>query len=199
MYNLDLNRDNKSKKGVYNTVFENINKIQSQLHALEMDYWLNKDLFSGSWWIIVLFNLLFLTFLVVLMDKQRILLISFVFLINFIFIGLTDEIGNFFGFWNYPHQLIPFLESFNAVDFLVVPVMFTLMYQTFSKWRSYLIANFIVSAVIAYIGIPLSVYFNLYNLLNWSPTYSFFTLVIIGCSVKLIVNYIKEKSILYTT
>jgi hypothetical protein len=179
-------------------MFENITKLQNQLHPLEMDYWLNKDLFSGGWWAIVLLNLLFLILLVVLMDRQRILLISFAFLISFIFIGITDEIGNFFGFWNYPHQLFPFLESFNAVDFLVVPVIFTLIYQTFSKWKSYLIVNFAASAVIAYIGIPISVYFNLYNLQNWNPTYSFFTLVIIGFLVKLIVNYIKDKSILYT-
>lgn len=173
-------------------MFEQVEERRNQLMQTEMEYWL-QDVFSAHWWFLVLFNLLFLILLIILIDKQRIFLITINFLISFIFIGIINEIGNYFGFWSYPHQFIGFLQSFNAVDFLTVPVILALIYQTFSKWKYYLISSTIIFAIIGFIAIPIFIYFNFYKLHNWNNFYSFLTLLIIGCLTKLIVDFLKSR------
>ncbi|MFA1820575.1 CBO0543 family protein [Virgibacillus oceani] len=175
-------------------LFEQIVNIQSQYQQMQMDYWLNHNLFSGIWWLIVIINLSSLLLFIVLMDKKNILLMTLTLLISFTLIGISNEIGNYFGYWDYPYQFIPFLESFNAVDFLVIPVIISLMYQFVNGWRKYLITNLILSSLLAFIGIPISVYLNLYTLINWNVFYSFLTLFAVGCLVKIASDFIKNKS-----
>lgn len=173
---------------------DQIFKNQTQLNQKELEYWLNHDVFSANWWFIVFINFLFLVLLLILIDRQRILIISLTFIVSFTLIGLINESGKYFGLWSYPHQFLPFVESFNAVDFMTIPVIFTLIYQTFSKWKYYLIAILVMSLIIGFIFIPVFVHFNFYKLHNWNYFYSFLTMLIVGCLLKLIVNFIKYRS-----
>ncbi|WP_394140122.1 CBO0543 family protein [Cytobacillus oceanisediminis] len=174
-------------------MFEQVEERRIQLMQIEMEYWL-QDVFSAHWWFLLLINLFFLILLIILIDKQRVFLMTITFLISFIIIGIVNEIGNYFGFWSYPHQFLGFLQSFNAVDFLTVPVIMTLIYQTFSKWKYYLFASIIIFAIIGFIVIPTLVYFNFYNSVNWNNFYSFLTLLLTGCLIKLIIDFFKSRA-----
>ncbi|MEN8699551.1 CBO0543 family protein [Bacillus infantis] len=165
-------------------MFKMVQDLNERASRLELEYWLNEDLFSPHWWFIAILNLLFIVLLFVLIDRCRLMQMSIAFLISFILVGIVDELGYFFGLWTYPHQFITVLRSFNAVDFAVVPVMITLTYQYFRKWKNYVIANAAIFLFVSYIMIPLFVHYRLYILYKWNYTYSFLSLFVLCLVVK---------------
>ncbi|KML30072.1 hypothetical protein M3592_08945 [Priestia aryabhattai] len=174
-------------------MFEMIKMMQQVLNEKEFSYWVHQDLFSFQWWLIVVINALFLLLFYFFIDRQRLFFMLLVFFISFDIVGLVDEFGKFFNLWCYPHQMLPFTDRFNTVDFAIIPVSIALVYQFFSKWKFFFIAHIITSAVIAFIGIPIFKALYLYQLLNWSMFYSFLTVFVMGIVVKMISDWIAGK------
>ncbi|MCY9660153.1 hypothetical protein P5G65_03715 [Paenibacillus chondroitinus] len=160
---------------------EELNVKESQM---EFDYWLHQDVFSFQWWVIVIVNLVVFVLLLIAMDRKRTLSTVLAFMTAFIIVGAVDQIGKFFDLWRYPHQLIPFTENLNAVDFFVVPCIFAYLYQRFSSWKSFLIAGIVASLVISFIGEPIFVSLGMYQLMRWSYWQSFIVLVPIAILIK---------------
>ncbi|BFT74291.1 CBO0543 family protein [Paenibacillus sp. P36] len=161
-----------------------IEELNVKESRMEFDYWLQQDVFSFQWWVIVIVNLVVFALLLILIDRKRTLSTVLAFMTAFIIVGAVDQIGKFFDLWRYPHQLIPFTENLNAVDFFVVPSIFAYLYQRFSSWKSFLIADVVASLVISYIGEPLFVSLGMYQLMRWSYWQSFIVLVPIAILVK---------------
>jgi len=179
-------------------MYDQLVNLQNDYQQFQMEYWLSNNLFSGLWWLIVITNLSFFILFIILIDKKNVLLMSLAFIISFTLIGISNETGNYFGYWDYPYQFLPFLETFNAVDFLIVPVIISLMYQFINNWMKYLIANVIVSGVLSFIGIPVAVRLNLYVLNNWNVINSFVVLLVTGIVLKSLTDFLKSKSIDYS-
>lgn len=175
-------------------MFDQIQSFYEDAHQLEIRYWLDHDLFSIHWWIILLINLLFLVLFVFLIDRNRILVISIAFLVSFISIGSIEDLGQFFNLWTYPHEFFAPLKTANAVDFLCIPIVITLVYQYVSRWKYFLFASIIVFAIISFICIPIFVYFDFYRLHNWNYFLSFLSLFIIGLLVKTLTDLVYNKS-----
>ncbi|PGY08287.1 hypothetical protein [Bacillus sp. AFS031507] len=175
-------------------MYTQIDKMGSIFNSIQRDIWLHHDLFSPGWWGIVIFNVLCLILFLFLMDRYRRLLISFAFLVNFEIVGLVNEIGNNFDFWSYPHQLVVLSHRFNAVDFATVPVIMSLTYQFFSKWKAYFLATIVISAIMCFIGVPIFVYFGLYKLENWNYLYSFLVTVLMLIISKLIIEFVRNNA-----
>ncbi|WP_307437260.1 CBO0543 family protein [Bacillus sp. V2I10] len=169
--------------------------MTSTLHQLEMDYWINHDLFSFQWWAILIMNAIFLILFILLIDRQRILLITLAFMISYVINNIFDDIGEYFQLWSHPHQLVQFLSPVATVEFIIVPSIMALMYQMFSRWKFFLIVDFIVSLIISFIVQPIFVYLNIYKLHNWTYFYSLLVLFVIGVVVKIIVDFIKMKQL----
>ncbi|MCP1452395.1 CBO0543 family protein [Priestia megaterium] len=153
-------------------------------------YWLHHDLFSSQWWLIVILSALFLFIFYLLIDRQRMVFILLVFFISFVLVGIVDELGKFFGVWSYPHQFLVFTHRFNSVDFAVIPVILTLVYQFFSKWKFYWVASLVASAFIAFIGVPIFTFFHLYDLNHWNTWKALITIYPIGLFIKVISDFI---------
>ncbi len=179
-------------------MYTQIDKLGSKYHSLQTDIWLHHDLFSLGWWSIFIINLLFIILFVFLIDRYRLLLISFDFVVCFVIVGLANEIGSYYDFWSYPHQLVVFTHRFNAVDFAVVPVIMSLSYQFFTKWKAYFFATIVLSAIMCFIGIPIFVYFNLYELDNWNYFYSFLITVFMFLLSKMIADFVGNQSKKYS-
>ncbi|MFJ7729687.1 CBO0543 family protein [Neobacillus sp. NPDC097160] len=175
-------------------MFDRIESLFRQSSKLKIDYWLAHDLFGVHWWFILIVNLISLIFLFIFIDRKRFQLILIAFLVSFTVISYLNELGHFYGFWSYPHQFLAFFQSFNAVDFAVLPVIITLIYQYFNKWSIYMVLTMVMSAIIGFIAVPIFVHFDLYKLQNWNSFYSFLTLVVSCCLVKILVDFIKMKS-----
>ncbi|MBM7653421.1 CBO0543 family protein [Neobacillus cucumis] len=180
-------------------MYSKTDKMGSHYHSIQNDLWLHHDLFSLGWWGIVIVNVLFLILFIFLIDRYRMLLISFAFVVHFVIVGVGNEIGSYFDFWSYPHQLVVFTHRFNAVDFAVVPVIMTLTYQFFSKWKAFFLATIFISAIICFIGVPIFVHFDLYKLDHWNYFYSFLVTILMLVVAKIIIDFVKNKSKQYTS
>jgi hypothetical protein len=165
----------------------------SRYHHMLNELWLQKDLFSAHWWSIVILNLVLFILFLFLIDRYRILLISFAFMIAYTVIGIADEVGSYFDLWSYPHQFVVFTHRFNAVDFAAIPVIMALIYQFFSKWKYYLIAMIVMSATISFIGVPIFVAVGLYKLENWNYFYSFLVMILLFIVMKWIVDFVWKR------
>ncbi|KKI92179.1 hypothetical protein WQ54_10830 [Bacillus sp. SA1-12] len=172
-----------------------IERMTSTLHQMEMDYWINHDLFSFQWWAILIMNAIFLILFFLLIDRQRILLITLAFMISYVINTIFDDIGEYFQLWSHPHQLVQFVASVATVEFIIVPSIMALMYQMFSRWKFFLIVDFIVSLFISFIVQPIFVYLDIYKLHNWTYFYSLLVLFVIGVLVKIIMDFIKTKQL----
>ncbi|MEH7305191.1 CBO0543 family protein [Neobacillus drentensis] len=179
-------------------MYTQIDKMGSRFNSLQREIWLHQDLFSPGWWSIVIINVLFLILFILLIDRYRMLLISFVFMVNFVIVGLANEFGSNFDFWSYPHQFVVFTHRFNAVDFAVVPVIMSLIYQFFSRWKAYFFATIVMSAIMSFIGVPIFVYFGMYKLENWNYVYSFLVTVLMLIISKLIIDFIGKNAKRYS-
>ncbi|WHY69818.1 CBO0543 family protein [Neobacillus sp. SuZ13] len=175
-------------------MYSQIDKMGSKYHSLQTDIWLHHDLFSAGWLSIVIINIVFLILFILLIDRYRTLLISFAFMVSFLSVGIANEIGSYFDFWSYPHQFLVFTHRFNAVDFSVMPVIMTLTYQYFSKWKPYFVATVIMSAIICFIGVPIFVILRLYKLENWNYFYSFLVTLLMFVIMKMIVDFVNNRS-----
>ncbi|MFC0272588.1 CBO0543 family protein [Metabacillus herbersteinensis] len=176
-------------------MYKEIESITSTLHQMEMDYWINHDLFSFHWWVILIMNAIFLILFLFFIDRQRILLITLAFMVAYVINTIFDDIGEYFQLWSHPHQLVQFLTPIATVEFIVVPSIMALMYQVFSRWKFFIIADFIVASIISFIVQPIFVYLDLYKLHNWTYFYSFVVLLVIGIIVKIVMDFIKGKQL----
>ncbi len=175
-------------------MYTQIDKIGREFHSMQTNIWLHHDLFSPQWWGILILNFLFLILFVLIIDRDRLLLILFAFMVNFTIVGVANEVGSFYHFWSYPHQFLVFTLRFNEVDFAVVHVILSLIYQFFSKWKTYLITAIVSSAILCFIGIPIFVFFGMYKLVNWNYLYSFLVTILMFLMSKIIVDFASRKA-----
>jgi hypothetical protein len=178
-------------------MYKQIVELQKNLSHLQKEYWIHSDFLSFPWWMITIVNIAFIIIFLLLIDRQRILHVIIAFLVAFIVIGMSDEIGTKFNLWQYPHQFLYFTTRFNAVDFGAVPCLIALLYQYCSKWKYFIIGNILISLFISFVGTPLFVKIGIYKLVNWNYFYSFLVTLFCTIVVKVIVDFIIKRQIRY--
>jgi hypothetical protein len=172
--------------------YKNIVLPRKQLIDLKTEYWLNSNVFSVHWWLI-LFFLIFPWFVWWRMvDKSRLKEIALHGFFVMLMATTLDDIGSQLNLWVYPHIFTPLSQRFEPYDYSVLPVIYMLIYQKYSNWKSYIIAQLIVSALFSYILEPITVYFNIYKMINWKAHYSFCIYPIIGMLCKQISHWINK-------
>ncbi|MFC5451089.1 CBO0543 family protein [Paenibacillus aestuarii] len=174
--------------------WDQIEQLTAKEHQLEMSWWASHTLFSTNWWIITAVNVLCFLLFIVFIDRNRKNQIIIGFMIAFTIVGIVDETGKYFGFWTYPYEFIQFLERFNAVNFFVIPCLFTLIYQWFTKWLNYLVATLGLALVNSYIGEPLFVALGIYRMNTWTYTRSFLTMLVMGIIIKSLTDLLVVNS-----
>lgn len=156
-------------------------------------YWLNHDLFTYQWWLLIAIAILFWLLLYFLMDRKRIqeltLLGSFLVILTLI----LDSFGSELVWWSYPHSLFWMFSWLYPVDFVGLPVSFILIYQYFPSWKKYLIAITILAFVFTFILEPILTLMDMYRLYEWKYFYSFPIYIAMGAGTKWIVNKLFNK------
>jgi hypothetical protein len=167
-----------------------------ELHDLmiqeEIQSWLNYEFLTFHWWILVAFLILPWVLWYFIADRKRLLE---TFLVCFFVIVPTtylDALGNDLRFWFYPTQLIPLAPRAVPFDMSMVPVAYMFIYQFFQSWRSYTIALFIMAALFAFIGEPLSHKLELVLYIKWNYFYSFIYYVLLGNVIKAVLEKLKK-------
>ncbi|MBP2634639.1 MAG: hypothetical protein H6Q72_546 [Firmicutes bacterium] len=152
---------------------EKIRQMHETFTQVRMEVWLTDNLWHWQWWVLI--AIFFLPWIVwwKLVDKSRIIEIFLFGMIMLITAGWMDEIGTELQWWYYPVKVIPWYPQLVPVNYTVLPVTYMLIYQYFSKWRSYVTAMMVMAAVYSWIAEPLLSYMGIYKLIIWKYSYSF--------------------------
>jgi hypothetical protein len=165
---------------------------QKYLTDLKMEYWLKVNVFSVRWWLILFFLIAPWIIWRRMVDKRRIKEIALHGFFIIIFSSLLDSIGSQLNLWVYPYMFTPLSQIFEPYDYSVLPASYMLIYQNYSNWKSFIKVQYIVSAIFSFILEPLTIYFNIYSMINWRYEYSFLIYPIIGMSCKIISHKINR-------
>lgn len=166
--------------------------LMEKVHALYMQHYLDREIFSFTWWVGIAMIVLPLLYWWKVVDRKRLLeMMLYGCFVNSISTFLDVGLSNFM-MWEYPVQIFPHLALFMPVDYVLVPVIGMILYQKFPKWGPYILFSAIASAAMSFLGEPFAVWLGMYKLIRWQYIYSFpiYTLVyiIIKFLVERIVN-----------
>lgn len=140
---------------------------------LSIEHWLKYELFTWRWWLILVITIIPYIIMWKIVDRKRILEIAVYGLHLNIFSTLLDVLGSELVLWHYGLQLIPTLPALFPYDFSIVPMVHMVMYQRYTKWKDFIIANAIVNAIFAFIAEPALTWLKIYEPISWKYVYSF--------------------------
>lgn len=173
---------------------EEINKVDNQLTDMRLDNFIHEDFLSPQWWLLLAITILPWIVWWILVDKKRIKEIWLYGMLLSILIIYLDDIGGELNLWNYPIKLLGISPRLNPVDVSVLPVMHMLVYQYFSKWKPFIIANIIMSLFNSYIAEPFFVKIGIYELTNWNYSFSVPIYILKAIVIKFALEKVLQKS-----
>lgn len=175
---------------------ELIVKYEGLLFQTRYESWSN-NVFTIRWWILI--GCLTIPWFIwyMLIDKKR---IQEMFLYSFatLFIALLlDETGSSLTLWAYPVKIVPFFPRLITANFTLVPIIFSLVYQCCPKWKSFIIANVVLTIVFSFVIEPMLVWGKLYVLIKWKHIYSIPVYFFSAIFLKLFMEKIKSIQLRY--
>lgn len=173
---------------------EQIAWVLREITYARIDNWLDTDFATWGWFLQLALFFLSLAAWWYLVDKKRLVELSFY---GFAIMTLTiwlDQAGYEIGLWYYPVDLIPIFPPSTAIDYMVLPVLYALVYQYFRPWRTFLPAVAMLSAVFSFVMEPLLVKFGFYVTVKWTYLHSFPIYIALGTAMKLLLAFLMAVS-----
>ncbi|MCT1904306.1 CBO0543 family protein [Oceanobacillus sojae] len=171
--------------------WQDIIELGKQYKINKMEYWLNENLFTSSWWILFVTTIGIFIVWLFLLDKKRIIeILTYGFFVTGTAV-IADAFGVALSLWHYPNTLFP-VPLIVEVHRIQMPVIYMLIYQYFPAWKSFLIAVTINAFVFTFILEPTLVWLHVYELDHWKHIYSFLPYILIAVVFKSIVNKLKQ-------
>jgi hypothetical protein len=167
--------------------YETLKKImglQNQITELEIYRWLEFQLFTWNWWLLVILFVVPWIILIRLIERKRIIEILLFGTITSHFTIYLDDVGKELMFWVYPIELTPFAHRADPFDVTMLPIAYMLIYQYFKTWKSFSIALINMALFFAFIGEPFAHWTELTYYLKWKYIYSFFFYFLTGILVR---------------
>lgn len=168
-------------------------KGRMALRDINLKVWLETNLFSPVWWLmlILLIGIWFLWWKLV--DKTRLMEIFTYGLMVSVLSIIFDAIASQSVIWGYPNRLIPLSPPLLLEDLCLLPVIFMLIYQYFTRWKSFSIALLITAFLIAFVVEPIAVWLDIFQLNKWEYQYSFLLYISMAAFLKWVMDNIKAK------
>ncbi|SDC93444.1 hypothetical protein SAMN02799630_01773 [Paenibacillus sp. UNCCL117] len=154
-------------------LIEEIERVHKNLTDLRQEYWLHYDLFSYQWWLLLTVFVISWVVWWRLVDKHRLKEVASFGVSMSYLIYILDHVGYELNLWLYPHKFMRILPEAFILDLGILPILHMLVFQYFREWKSFIIANTLLAAVLAFICEPISVWLGIYKMLNWAHIYSF--------------------------
>jgi hypothetical protein len=138
----------------------------------QIEYFIQKELFTWQWWFLLALSILPWVLWLVIRDKQR----QGKLLLGGISVGLiaviADVTGSQAGFWFYCIKLIPSIPPLLPYDLSLMPVSFMLIQQyTKKRWQRYMVFA-IFSVGTAFLIEPVLELMKVYTHVSWKHYYS---------------------------
>ncbi|HEY5560312.1 MAG TPA: CBO0543 family protein [Clostridiaceae bacterium] len=173
-----------------NPLWKEIVKARILVRDLNLKHWLGTNVFSLVWWFMVISFLIAWFVWWKLVNKSRFAeIVTYGLLVAMVSI-ILDIIGTSNVIWGYPNMLVPLAPPMFYADMCSMPVIYMLIYQYFRSWKSFIIAMTITAFIIAFIGEPIAVRLDIYELNSWKYLYSFPLYILIAIMLKWINNKI---------
>lgn len=83
-----------------------------------------------------------------------------------------DNVGTDLLWWEYPDKLFQVVRPLFPADITLVPIFMMIGYQFTHTWRSFILVNVILDGFMAYVGEPLIISLDFYQLNTWKLWYS---------------------------
>ncbi|GIO24851.1 CBO0543 family protein [Oceanobacillus sp. J11TS1] len=171
--------------------WQDVMELTKQFRDTKLEYWLNENLFTFSWWILFITTIGLFVVWLILLDKKRIFeIITYGFFVTSVAI-LGDALGVMLMLWNYPNSLLP-VSLIIEIHRIQMPAIYMIIYQYFPKWKSFLIASTINAFIFAFILEPTLVQLQIYEMFHWKHIYSFLPYIIIAVVFKFVINKFKQ-------
>ncbi|QDR79196.1 CBO0543 family protein [Sporomusa termitida] len=148
-------------------------ELQKLLTGLRIDDWLHRDLFHFKWYFLLGVFACSVLAWCKLVDKKRLPEITLYAGLTIIITLVLDEFGEELTLWDYPIDIIPIFPPLTAVDLASLPVIYSLIYQYFKTWNSFLRATVIMATIFCIVLEPLLVWGGFYQTLKWKYYYGF--------------------------
>lgn len=174
-------------------LFDQIEEARRVLRDLSILHWLEDDLFSWQWWLLLISSISpWYLWVKYFMDRERKHEVLMFGLLIGSFATTFDVIGVDFLLWAYPDKLFPTFPPLLPADLTVIPVAFMIAYQYLNTWKSYLSANIILAALFSYVIEPVFIQLDMFKLINWTHTFSFLGFILLGIMNRWIVLRINK-------
>jgi hypothetical protein len=169
--------------------YSRILESKLQYNQIQLANWLNDDLSKWTWWLNLIAIIIPIIILWKLLDQKRLLQILVFGLLIAILSTFLDAIGECLMLWFYPDRFLPISPRLLPIDFITLPFFYMLVYQYFTQWKNFIMANIILSAINSFVLEPLLVWLNLYQPINWHYFYSF----PIYIAIPILIRWLTEK------
>ncbi|MDP4093469.1 MAG: CBO0543 family protein [Bacillota bacterium] len=177
-----------------NDLVNKMTEYMSKYSDASFSHWINYELFTWQWWLCVFLCTVPLFIWWKVVEKKRLFEIMIFGLLVNITCSYLDVIGTSFALWQYKIKIVPCVPLFFPIDYTVIPVTYMILYQMFSKWKSFIIAVIITSLVFSFIGEPLDVWAGMYVMKRWNYIYSLPIYILIAIVCKATVIWFIKKN-----
>lgn len=170
---------------------------QQDLTSLHIDEWLNNDVFKPRWWILLALVVVSLIIWWMLLDKSRLKETCLFAALGFIFVLALNEYGEELILWDYPTDIIAIFPPLSSINLIMLPLVYSVVYQRFTLKKHYIWATLIITAVLCFVIEPVFSWGNLYQLINWQYYFNFPLFVLIAILLRALtlkIFKITEKS-----
>lgn len=173
-------------------------KVQWHLTCVRFDEWAQNDVFRLRWWLLIALYVLCTCFWWKTVDKSRLKEIVLYTVIIIIIILTLDELGEELTFWDYPVDIFPLFPPISAINFSCMPLVYSLIYQHFTTWKSFTIVSLAMAVIFCFILEPIFVYSGIYQTLTWKYYYGlpiYFAMAVSTKAAVMLFYKIADKSI----
>ncbi|MFB9757171.1 CBO0543 family protein [Ectobacillus funiculus] len=162
--------------------YKDLQEVREQLRDVSYERWLEHDLFSWQWWVLLAAAILpWIGWAYLVKKPHRSHVFAFAMLIG-IAASILDVIGVDLLLWGYPTKLIFMVPPLFPADLTIIPVVFSLAYHYGKLWRKYIVYIIFLAIVFSYVIEPLFEWFNMYRnhqFPHWASLIGFFFLAVI--------------------
>lgn len=160
-----------------------------KLWDIKYTLWISEELFSLSWFVILIAMIGTYTILFIFIDRSRLREILFYGSLLSVSFGYLEVVATTIGLWGYKTNFLPFAPGIVPFSY-TLPVPHLLVYQYTSSWKSFAIANTIMSLFFAFVVLPLYVWVGVLWLGGWNYVYAFIMTMIITFFVRAVVIWL---------
>ncbi|WP_129731720.1 CBO0543 family protein [Ectobacillus funiculus] len=173
--------------------YKDLQEVRKQLKDVGYERWVEHDLFSWQWWLLLAATILpWIGWMYLVKKPHRPHVFAFAMLIG-ITSSILDVIGADMLLWGYPTKLIFMVPPLFPADLTMIPVLFSLVYYYGKVWSRYIVYVIFLAIVFSYVFEPLFEIVDIYRMHHFPHWASLIGFVCVALIVRWVLDMILPK------